>query len=186
MVTVLQGPQPTLSPFPGACFKLWFPLQLSSGWSRRHLCRKHGPGREDALVCTTEGMAPSSPGLRGFLQHQTCCCGVAKWQPAVRNRGWAGISCLCSKPSLKRDHKALPANAAHWEPGEALVAGPVWAQPGEQWAAAHPRVPAKCGSHTHQNFWLPALCCGLLCQMPGDKGIDNLPGMMEPGQLWGN
>lgn len=130
------------------------------------------------LVCTTEGMALSSLVLRGFLQHQTCCCSVAKGQPAMRNRGWAGISCLCSEASPKQDQKAPSATTAHREPGEALVAGP-----GEQWAAAHPCMPAQCGSHAHQNCWLPALCCGMQCQRPGEKGIDNLPGTVEPGQL---
>lgn len=68
-------------------------------------------------------MALSSPGLRGFLQHQTCCCSVAKWQPAMRNRGWAGISCLCSEDPPKQDHKTPSANTARGEPGEALGLG---------------------------------------------------------------
>lgn len=61
--------------------------------------------------------------------HQTCCCRVAV--TPVRNRGWAGIPCLCSETSPKQDHQALSASTAHGNPGELWWRG----QPGlSRWA----------------------------------------------------
>lgn len=176
MVTVLQAPQLKLSLFQG--LKLWFPLLLSTGWSKRHLCRKPGLWREDALVCTTEGMAPSSPGLTkpaaaGWQWHQ--------WGTEV---GLASPACaqrLLRNRTIRLCQPAQPMGIQESSGGGASLGSA-----GEQRAAAHPCMPAQCGSHTHQNCWLPAPCCGMLCQRPGEKGIDNLPGMMEPGQPWGS
>lgn len=66
---------------PGACSGFAF---LCCSPQAEDLCRKHGVGKEDALVCTSEDMALSSPGLRLFPAAPNPLLQCGEWQPAMR------------------------------------------------------------------------------------------------------